>query len=84
MSCGTIRDIANIEKPHRSWQGCDLDLTGVTIDGNMDFTGATFSGGAVNFGGAVFSDGMVAFGDATFSGGAVSFDRATGSIPQLR
>ena len=34
---------------HRSWQGCDLDLTGVTIDGNMDFTGATFSGGAVSF-----------------------------------
>lgn len=29
---------------HRSWQGCDLDLTDVTIDGTMDFRGATFSG----------------------------------------
>ena len=23
---------------HRSWQGCDLDLTGVIIDGSMDFS----------------------------------------------
>ncbi|MEU5891584.1 hypothetical protein ABZ835_32790 [Streptomyces sp. NPDC047461] len=24
---------------HRSWQGCDLDLTDVAIDGTMDFSG---------------------------------------------
>ncbi|MFE1837263.1 hypothetical protein [Streptomyces sviceus] len=29
----------------RSWQGCDLDLTGVTIDGSMNFNGAV---GSVN------------------------------------
>lgn len=28
---------------HRSWQGCNLDLTGVTIDGDMDFHGVVFS-----------------------------------------
>ncbi|MFD5392343.1 hypothetical protein ACFWMG_46995 [Streptomyces sp. NPDC127074] len=27
----------------RSWQGCNLDLTGVTIDGRVVFDGATFS-----------------------------------------
>ncbi|WP_232838873.1 hypothetical protein [Streptomyces geranii] len=27
---------------HRSWQGCDLDLTGVTIDGIMNFRGAVW------------------------------------------
>ncbi|WP_323184466.1 pentapeptide repeat-containing protein [Streptomyces sp. NBC_00892] len=71
---------------HRSWQGCDLDLTGVTIDGNMNFSNAVFSGGGtVDFGRAVFSDGtvhfrgteyvgsMVNFGGAVFSGGAVHF-----------
>ncbi|MGX1710698.1 pentapeptide repeat-containing protein, partial [Streptomyces albidoflavus] len=62
---------------HRSWQGCDLDLTGVTIDCNMDFGGATFSGGAVSFGGATFSSGAVNFRGATFSGGKVSFRGAT-------
>ncbi|MFJ1550720.1 pentapeptide repeat-containing protein [Streptomyces sp. NPDC088246] len=61
---------------HRSWQGCDLDLTGVTIDSNLDLRGATFSGGTVSFGGATFSDGMVSFNEATFSGGEVSFHRA--------
>ncbi|MCY1649317.1 pentapeptide repeat-containing protein [Streptomyces sp. NPDC048212] len=74
---------------HRSWQGCDLDLTGVTIDGDMDFRGATFSdgavsfvnatfsGGVVNFRGATFSDGVVSFVNATFSDGVVSFVNAT-------
>ncbi|MDG9695394.1 pentapeptide repeat-containing protein [Streptomyces sp. DH17] len=62
---------------HRSWQGCDLDLTGVTIDGDVDFDGATFSGGTVSFRGATFSGGTVFFGEATFSGGTVSFDDAT-------
>jgi uncharacterized protein YjbI with pentapeptide repeats len=61
---------------HRSWQGCDIDLTGVTIDGSMDFGGAVFSSGTVSFGGAVFSGGTVSFGEAAFSGGSVSFHGA--------
>ncbi|MFD3920174.1 pentapeptide repeat-containing protein [Streptomyces sp. NPDC058595] len=67
---------------HRSWQGCDLDLSGVTIDGNMDFRRAVFSVGTVDFTGAVFSDGMVDFtdavfsGDAPYSGGRVHFGEA--------
>ncbi|MGC5533676.1 pentapeptide repeat-containing protein [Streptomyces sp. SR-10] len=79
---------------HRSWQGCDLDLTGVTIDGDMDCGGATFSGGTVSFRHATFSGGTVSFGtamfsgstvsfrSATFSSGDVSFDGATGPAPQ--
>ena len=39
--------------------GCSLDLTGVTIDGSMDFGGARFSGGRVSFDGARFSGGSV-------------------------
>nr|WSU79085.1 pentapeptide repeat-containing protein [Streptomyces anulatus] len=62
---------------HRSWQGCDLDLTGVTIDGDMDFAGATFSGGSTSFASATFSGGSTSFASATFSGGEVSFDNAT-------
>ncbi|MGV9921534.1 pentapeptide repeat-containing protein [Streptomyces cellulosae] len=61
---------------HRSWQSCNLDLTGVTIDGHMDFRGAMFSGSTVSFNSATFSGGMVSFGGATFSGSTVSFDRA--------
>ncbi|MFJ5050458.1 pentapeptide repeat-containing protein [Streptomyces sp. NPDC088719] len=62
---------------HRSWQGCDLDLTGVTIDGNIDFSGAEFSGGTVSFRGAEFSDDTVSFDGATFSGSNVFFNGAT-------
>jgi uncharacterized protein YjbI with pentapeptide repeats len=62
---------------HRSWQGCDLDLTGVTIDGDMDFGGATFDDGRVNFAGATFSGGTVDFLGASFSGGRVTFAGAT-------
>ncbi|MFF9142701.1 pentapeptide repeat-containing protein [Streptomyces albogriseolus] len=61
---------------HRSWQGCNLDLTGVTIDGRMDFNGASFSnGGVVSFDGATFSDGgWLSFDGATISdGGWLSF-----------
>ncbi|MFI8194724.1 pentapeptide repeat-containing protein [Streptomyces sp. NPDC085946] len=70
------------EGTHRSWQGCSLDLTGVTIDGSMDFTGATFSGGSMDFTRVTFSGGSVGFATATFSGGRVNFGRATfsGSI----
>ncbi|MFI9155707.1 pentapeptide repeat-containing protein [Streptomyces sp. NPDC053367] len=62
---------------YRSWQGCDLDLTGVTIDGDMDFSNATFSDGTVSFDDATFSDGAVSFDGATFSDGTVSFVSAT-------
>ncbi|MDQ0904023.1 hypothetical protein QFZ22_000008 [Streptomyces canus] len=58
---------------HGSWQGCDLDFMGVTIDGRMNFDGAVFSGGQVSFDSAVFSGGQVSFGSATFSGGIVYF-----------
>ncbi|WP_331756717.1 pentapeptide repeat-containing protein [Streptomyces sp. NBC_01568] len=74
---------------HRSWQGCDLDLTGVTIDGRLNFNGVNFSGGRVSFLGAEFSDGAqvyfrrakfsgstVIFFDAKFSGGTVQFSGA--------
>ncbi|MGC5401708.1 pentapeptide repeat-containing protein [Streptomyces sp. DT20] len=61
---------------HRSWQGCDLDLIGVTIDGIMDFSGAVFSGSRVSFDDAVFSGGSVSFDYAVFSNGEVSFDNA--------
>lgn len=54
---------------HHSWQGCDLDLTGVTIDGNMSFYEAVFSGSTVTFDGATFSGGTVSFDRATFSSG---------------
>jgi hypothetical protein len=72
-----------------SWQGLDLDFTGVVFDGG-DFGGAVFSGGTVSFdsavfagepsgewlsfGGAEFSGGTVSFHAARFSGGTVSFD----------
>ncbi|MFJ3594737.1 pentapeptide repeat-containing protein [Streptomyces sp. NPDC090231] len=62
---------------HRSWQGCNLDLTRVAIDGDVDFTNATFSDVTVNFSGATFSDGTVSFTRAKFSDGTVDFSRAT-------
>ncbi|MEU0030775.1 pentapeptide repeat-containing protein [Streptomyces sp. NPDC006335] len=67
----------------RSWQGCDLDLTGITIDCDLSFEGATFSSGTLNFaqvvfvGGSVFSRGTVSFSGAVFSGSDVWFGDAT-------
>ena len=58
-----------------SWQGLNLDFTGVVLDGG-DFTGARFPAGIVRFDGAVFSGGTVSFSRASFSGGTVSFDGA--------
>ncbi|MEH0589800.1 pentapeptide repeat-containing protein [Streptomyces sp. B21-106] len=60
---------------HHSWQGHDLDFTGVTFDGG-DFSGAAFSGGTVDFSGATFSSGRVDFSGARFSGGTVRFHAA--------
>ena len=58
-----------------SWQGLNLDFTGVVFDGG-DFRGAQFSGGTVSFGGAEFSDGLVGFDGAQFSGSTVRFTGA--------
>jgi uncharacterized protein YjbI with pentapeptide repeats len=58
-----------------SWQGINLDFTGVVFDGG-DFRGAEFSGGEVRFDGAEFSGGEVRFDGAEFSGGEVYFDGA--------
>ena len=66
-----------------TWQGLNLDFTGVVFDGG-DFDGALFSGGKVKFSGAQFSgsvsfnfvwfaDGTVDFSQARFSDGIVSF-----------
>ncbi|BCL32126.1 hypothetical protein ACFFS2_35815 [Streptomyces aurantiacus] len=60
----------------RSWQGCDLDLTGVTIDGDIDFTGAVFSSGQVSFNGAV---GRLPMGFSLLS--ALPFLRRSGFLP---
>ncbi|MFD5773361.1 pentapeptide repeat-containing protein [Streptomyces sp. PDY-4] len=72
---------------YRSWQGCDLDLTDVIIDGSMDFRGAVLSSGRVSFSGATFPGGEVFFDRASFSGGRVFFDRASfsgGKVSFLR
>jgi uncharacterized protein YjbI with pentapeptide repeats len=58
-----------------SWQGRDLDFTGVRFDGG-DFSGAEFSGGTVHFSGASFYDGRVSFERAAFCGGRVGFGHA--------
>lgn len=59
-----------------SWQGYDLDFTGVVFDGG-DFTGAVFAAGAtVSFRGADFSSGTVSFREAEFAGGTVGFQSA--------
>ena len=58
-----------------SWQGLNLDLTGVVFDGG-DFSSAQFSRGTATFNRAQFSGGTVSFGGAEFSGGEVDFSRA--------
>ncbi|MFF1405155.1 pentapeptide repeat-containing protein [Streptomyces sp. NPDC058294] len=75
------RPLPSPARKHRSWQGCDLDLTGATIDGPMDFSGAVFSGAEVSFEGAAFTGGRVDLDVVTFSGGALDFNLATGAVP---
>ena len=58
-----------------SWQGLNLDFTGVVFDG-ADFNSAQFSGGTVKFCGAQFHRGTVDFDYAQFSGGTVDFNHA--------
>ncbi|MFE1029305.1 hypothetical protein ACFW5I_32975 [Streptomyces sp. NPDC058818] len=68
---------------HRSWQGCDLDLTGVTIDANMDFHEAEFSNGLVSFYEAEFSGGAVHFGSDVTGGAPHGLLDALGSpVPE--
>lgn len=64
-----LRDGAKV-----SWQGLDLDFTGVAFDGG-DFSGARFSSGTVSFTDGQFW-GHVGFFGADFSGARVSFDQA--------
>lgn len=66
---------------HRSWQGCDLDLSGVIIDGNMNFEDASFSSSRVSFDRAVFSGDELSFVGVTFSDGVVWFGTARGPAP---
>ncbi|MEH0513416.1 hypothetical protein QBC31_22340 [Streptomyces sp. B21-079] len=65
------------EGDRRSWQGCNLDLTGVTIDGIVNFHGAVFSGGTVHFG-DVLSDGSMDF-EVTFGPAPVGLLEAVGT-----
>ncbi|CAM5608125.1 pentapeptide repeat-containing protein [Streptomyces diastaticus] len=60
----------------RSWQGCDLDLTGTTIDGRLDFHGAIFTEGKLSFARVILDGGTVRFDDAIFSGGRLDFREA--------
>jgi uncharacterized protein YjbI with pentapeptide repeats len=70
-----------------SWQGLDLDFTGVVFDGGdfsgarfsgdwIDFTNAQFSSGTVNFDHVAFSSGTITFSDTQFSGSVVHFTNA--------
>jgi uncharacterized protein YjbI with pentapeptide repeats len=71
-----IRDHLRLPLDHpNSWQGHDLDFTGVVFDGG-DFTQAEFSSGTVRFDNARFSGGRVRFDGARFSGGRISFHRS--------
>jgi len=67
-----LRPDMDLEK---SWQGRDLDFTGVVFDGG-DFTEAQFSQGTVKFDEASFVSGAVNFKGAEFSGSEVRFIRA--------
>lgn len=77
-----IRDHLRLPPGHpHSWQGHDLDFTGVVFDGG-DFSETVFSGGTVNFRRAAFSGGGIVFvSPAAFSGGTVDFRRAEGDPP---
>ncbi|WP_052864264.1 pentapeptide repeat-containing protein [Streptomyces niger] len=83
-----IRDHLRLAADHpHSWQGHDLNFTGVVFDGGdlsrvafsgstIDFSEATFSGGTVNLRYATFSGHLVNFFRAAFTGGEVDFGGA--------
>ncbi|MEV0529943.1 pentapeptide repeat-containing protein [Streptomyces sp. NPDC050439] len=72
-----IRDRTSVasEKTHHSWQGYDLDFTGVVFDGG-DFSGAVFTGGTVHFVDAVFTGDRFDFTGTRLSAGRVDFTGA--------
>jgi hypothetical protein len=65
-----------------SWQGLNLDFTGVVFDGGS-FANANFSGGTIDFSRAEFSGGWIHFSGARFSGGTVDFSGARFSSGQV-
>ncbi|MEV0582757.1 pentapeptide repeat-containing protein [Nonomuraea sp. NPDC050310] len=67
-----------------SWCGMDLDLTGIVINHDLDFSGADLSRGRIRFRGAAFSGGLVNFKGAKFSDGTVDFDGAVFSGGRCR
>ena len=67
--------------PH-SWQGHDLDFTGVVFDGG-DFSHAHFSSGTIDFSNAHFSSGRVSFRGAHFSGGEITYTGAHFSAGEI-
>jgi len=79
-----------------SWQGADLDFTGVVFDGGdftdavfsgtVDSTGAEFTGGTADFTRAEFIVGTADFTRAEFAGGIVDFREAktTGGTVYMR
>ncbi|MET8684519.1 pentapeptide repeat-containing protein [Streptomyces sp. NPDC004732] len=73
-----IRDRTAVDprESHVSWQGYDLDFTGVVFDGG-DFFGAVFAAGStVSFRNARFCDATVDFRAAWFRGATVHFTDA--------
>ena len=66
-----IRDHLRPGMP-KSWQGLNLDFTGVIFDGG-DFSFAEFRGGQVYFNNAKFCSGQVSFVGAEFCGAQVDF-----------
>ncbi len=92
-----IRDRLRLPGGHpQTWQGHDLDFTGVVFDGG-DFSRARFTDGLISFAAARFTGGAVLFDETLWSGqvdftyvqfsGQVSFMNATfagGEINFLR
>ena len=59
-----------------SWSGHDFDLRGITMDRDLDFTGAEFQSGKLDFTDTHVAGGTLQFQDAQFSGGEVLFEDA--------
>ncbi|RFU83599.1 pentapeptide repeat-containing protein [Streptomyces triticagri] len=62
---------------HRSWHGCDVDLTGVVVDANIDLSYVHFTYSKLSFKSAHFVGAVVNLTNARISDrGAVRFDEA--------
>ena len=66
-----------------SWSGHDFDLRGITVDLDLDFSGAHFLAGTINLDDARFIAGATRFNGVMFAGGDVSFHRAEFSGGQI-